>query len=217
MTTRMQKSAPATELVRKHFRKAAFSFDHLYDEEHIVQRSLRPGLFARRELAVAVVKSYSDPRVLDVGCGSGRVGEYVLDAGATEYVGVDFAEEMLDLAQERLSRFGPRVMLVHGDFLEAPLEGKFDVILGLGLFDYLPEPEHFARRMHELCSGSVVASFPKWNWLKGPVRKVRYEWINDCPIFNYTERELRLMFGSAGFSKVEVIRGRSGLLLHADA
>ena len=174
-------------------------------------------MFARRELAVAVVKSYSDPRVLDVGCGSGRVGEYVLDAGATEYVGVDFAEEMLDLAQERLSRFGPRVMLVHGDFLEAPLEGKFDVILGLGLFDYLPEPEHFARRMHELCSGSVVASFPKWNWLKGPVRKVRYEWINDCPIFNYTERELRLMFGSAGFSKVEVIRGRSGLLLHADA
>ena len=174
-------------------------------------------MFARRELAVAVVKSYSDPRVLDVGCGSGRVGEYVLDAGATEYVGVDFAEEMLDLAQERLSRFGPRVMLVHGDFLEAPLEGKFDVILGLGLFDYLPEPERFARRMYELCSGSVVASFPKWNWLKGPVRKVRYEWINDCPIFNYTERELRMLFGSAGFSKVEVIRGRSGLLLRADA
>ena len=213
----MATSTDSTGRVREHFRRKAFSFDHLYDEEHIVQRSLRPGLFARRELAVAVVKSYSDPRVLDVGCGSGRVGEYVLDAGATEYVGVDFAEEMLDLAQERLSRFGPRVMLVHGDFLEAPLEGKFDVILGLGLFDYLPEPEHFARRMHELCSGSVVASFPKWNWLKGPVRKVRYEWINDCPIFNYTERELRLMFGSAGFSKVEVIRGRSGLLLHADA
>ena len=164
-----------------------------------------------------MVKSYSDPRVLDVGCGSGRVGEFVLDAGASEYVGVDFADEMLDLARERLSRFGPRVMLVNGDFLEAPLEGKFDVILGLGLFDYLPEPERFARRMYELCSGSVVASFPKWNWLKGPVRKVRYEWINDCPIFNYTERELRMLFGSAGFSKVEVIRGRSGLLLHADA
>src|SRR5437763_16940469 len=108
-------------------------------------------------------------------------------------------------------------MLVHGDCLEAAMEGEFAVILGLGLLDCLPEPEHFARRMHELCSGSVVASFPKWNWLKGPVRKVRYEWINDCPIFNYTERELRLMFGSAGLSKVEVIRGRSRLLLHADA
>ena len=87
---------------------------------------------------------------------------------------------------------------------------------GLGLFDYLPEPDRFARRMYELCSGSVVGSFPKWNWLKGPFRKVRYEWINDCPIFNYSERELRLMFGAAGFSKIEVLRGRSGLLLRAD-
>jgi hypothetical protein len=45
---------------------------------------------------------------------------------------------------------------------------------------------------------------------------VRYEVLDDCPIFNYTERELRLMFGAADFSRTEIIpRGRSGYLVRA--
>jgi hypothetical protein len=52
--------------------------------------------------------------------------------------------------------------------------------------------------------------------VKGPVRKIRYEWINNCPIFNYTERELRLMFGASGFRNVDVQKpGRGGFLLKA--
>jgi hypothetical protein len=69
---------------------------------------------------------------------------------------------MLSLARERLERFGPKVELVEGDFLGKPLEGPFDVILALGLFDYTSEPERFAARMFELSSGAVVASFPRW-------------------------------------------------------
>ncbi len=61
-----------------------------------------------------------------------------------------------------------------------------------------------------------VGSFPRWSPLKGPIRKVRYEWINDCPIFNYTQRELELLFGASGFARVETLgRGRSGRLLRA--
>ncbi len=36
--------------------------------------------------------------MLDVGCGSGRIGEFVLEAGASHYVGVDFSEPMIELA-----------------------------------------------------------------------------------------------------------------------
>jgi len=163
------------------------------------------------------VREFGDPRVLDVGCGSGRIGEPILEAGAREYVGIDFSEPMLELAGQRLGRFGAeRVKLVSGDFLEQPLDGPFDVIVGLGLFDYLPEPERFAVRMRELCSGAVVASFPRWTWFKGPVRKVRYEWINDCPIFNYSEPQLRKVFGDAGFADVRIERPRrSGFMLQA--
>jgi|SRR5579871_4687924 len=218
MVRRMRSSATATQRVRNRFRAKARQFDDLYEDERLEVRLLRPGLFRRRQLAVATVASLTAPSVLDVGCGSGRIGEFVLEAGATRYLGVDFSEPMIDLARQRLARFSERTSLVVADFLEVPIEDRFDVVLGLGLFDYLPEPHRFARRMFELCAdeGCVVASFPTWSLLKGPVRKVRYEWIGDCPIFNYTRRELELMFGASGFGRVEIFSpGRSGFLVRA--
>jgi SAM-dependent methyltransferase len=214
----MSDSATAPQRVRSRFRAKARQFDDLYEDERLAVRLLRPGLFRRRQLAVETVSSLSAPSVLDVGCGSGRIGEFVLEAGASRYLGVDFSEPMIDLARQRLDRFSDRTELIVADFLEAELEGPFDVVLAVGLFDYLPEPHRFARRMFELCApgGCVVGSFPTWSWLKGPARKVRYEWIGDCPIFNYTRRELELMFGAAGFGRVEVLSpGRSGYLLRA--
>src|SRR5436305_10268155 len=101
----MPTSTSTTGRVRDHFRAKAFSFDHLYDEEHAVQRLLRPGLFNRRELALEVARRYDAPSVLDVGGGSGRIGELVLDAGASRYVDVDLSDTMLALARDRLSRF----------------------------------------------------------------------------------------------------------------
>src|SRR5919201_4619984 len=200
-----QTATQTQERTRRHFRAKAWSFDRLYDEESRVQRLVRPALFHRRELAVSAVAASPGAEVLDVGCGSGRVGEHVLEAGAGRYVGVDFSGPMLELARNRLERFGSKVELVEADFLTTPLDGSFDVILALGFFDYTPQPWPFTRRMFELCSGVVVASFPTWTWVKGPIRKVRYEIINDVSIFNYTRRELEFLFGASGFSRVEII------------
>ena len=218
MVRPMHDSTAAPERVRTRFEDKAQQFDDLYEDERRLVRTLRPGLFRRRKLAVDTVAAYANPRVLDVGCGSGRIGEFVLEAGASHYVGVDFSEPMIDLARARLTRFETRTELIVDDFLAAPLDGPFDVILAVGLFDYLPEPHRFARRMFELCApgGCVVGSFPTWSLLKGPVRKVRYEWIGNCPIFNYSRRELELMFGASGFERVEIASpGRSGYLVRA--
>ena len=218
MVRRMPSSAEAPQAVRNRFRTKAKQFDDLYEDERLLVRLLRPGLFRRRELAVQTVKAHASPSVLDVGCGSGRIGEFVLEAGATGYLGVDFSEPMIELAEQRLERFGDRVEVVCGDFLEVPIERRFDVVLGLGLFDYLPDPERFARRMFERCApgGSMVASFPTWSPIKGPIRKVRYEWIGDCPIFNYTREGLDAMLHGAGFAEVEIQSpGRSGFLVRA--
>jgi SAM-dependent methyltransferase len=214
----MHDSTAAPERVRTRFEERAQQFDDLYEDERRLVRTLRPGLFRRRQLAVETVRSYAAPRVLDVGCGSGRIGEFVLEAGASHYVGVDFSAPMIDLSRARLQRFASRTELIVDDFLTAPLEGPFDVILAVGLFDYLPEPHRFSRRMFDLTApgGCVVGSFPTWSWLKGPVRKVRYEWIGNCPIFNYSRRELELMFGASGFDRVELASpGRSGYLVRA--
>jgi SAM-dependent methyltransferase len=214
----MPSSAAAPQRVRSRFRSKARQFDDLYEDERRLVRLLRPGLFRRRELAVQTVSSYGEPSVLDVGCGSGRIGELALEAGAASYLGVDFAEPMIELARDRLARFDDRAELVCGNFLEVPIERSVDLILALGLFDYLPDAERFARRMFELCAGGgcMVASFPAWSAVKGPVRKVRYEWIGNCPIFNYTREGLETMLGAAGFGAIEIMSpGRSGFLVRA--
>ena len=72
------------------------------------------------------------------------------------------------------------------------------------------------RRIGELTSGSMVASFPRWTWTKGPVRKLRYEVINNCPIFDYTEDGLKQLLVDAGFAKTEIKAGKSGFLVRAD-
>jgi SAM-dependent methyltransferase len=211
----MTTSTDSTGRVREHFRKKAFSFDHLYDEEHALQRALRPGLFNRREFALEVARSYEAPRVLDVGGGSGRIGELFLDQGASRYVDVDLSDSMLDLARERLARFGGKVTLIQGDFLETAIPGSFDVALALGYFDYIANAPAHVHRTSELLApgGSVVASFPRWTWTKGPIRKLRYEVINNCPIFDYTRDGLTHLF--SGYSSVEIRPGKSGFLLRA--
>jgi SAM-dependent methyltransferase len=214
----MPSSAAAPARVRDRFRAKARQFDDLYEDERPLSRWLRPGLFRRRQLAADTVAAYDSPRVLDVGCGSGRIGEFALQAGAAHYLGVDFSEPMIELARSRLASFDGRVRLIDGDFLHVPIDGDFDVVLALGLFDYLPDPHRFTRRMFELCApgGCLVASFPSWSPVKGPVRKVRYEWLGDCPIFNYSARELQLLLGASGFAPVELKSpGRSGYLVRA--
>ena len=125
---------------------------------------------------------------------------------------------MLELARARLESFSDRTELVQDDFVNADISGAFDVVLALGLFDYLPDPKPFVEQMYTLSAdgGSTVGSFPRWHWLKGPVRKVRYEVINNCPIFDYTPEGVRSLFAGAGFSRIEVhAPGNAGFLVRA--
>ena len=214
----MDGSAATPQRVRNRFRDKAQQFDDLYEDERPLVKLLRPGLFRRRQLAADTVAAYERPRVLDVGCGSGRIGEFALEAGASHYVGIDFSEPMIELARDRLQRYDDRAELITDDFLNAGLDGPFDVVLAVGLFDYLPNADVFSRKMYELSApgGCLVASFPSWSVVKGPIRKVRYEWIGDCPIFNYTRSGLQKMLAASGFDRVEIQSpGHSGFLVRA--
>ena len=165
-------SSESTTRVRERFRAEAERFDRLYEDTSWLQRRLRPTLHLRRLNALALVERLGEPRVLDVGCGSGRIGEDALERGAREYVGIDFADEMVALAHARLERFGRRARLVHADFLVHPFDAPFDLVLALGVFDYVDDPERFARRTREVCCGLAAASFPRWTWVEGPIRRL---------------------------------------------
>jgi SAM-dependent methyltransferase len=208
-------TSTTTDRVREHFQRAASSFDRLYESRALSGRLVRPGLYERYEIALEVARRYERPRVLDIGCGSARIAEPLLDGGASEYVGVDFAAPMLELARHRLERFADRTTLIESDFLDAPLTGPFDLVLALGVFDYVAEPEPAVRRIAALTAGSAVATFPRWSWVRGPLRHLRYEVVLNCPIYDYTVRELRFLFGAAGFKRLRIVRRGAGFLVEA--
>jgi SAM-dependent methyltransferase len=200
---------------RRYFEKHADAFDRLYGRPRTA--FLRRGPGRGRELATSVVARHRSPSVLDVGCGPGRVAEAVIGAGAGAYVGVELSPAMLALARTRLEGLEP-VELLEGDFLDVEIEQEFDVVLALGLFDYVEEPARAAEWMRARCASTLVASFTRWDWLKGPIRHVRYELLNRCPLFDYTEAGVQALLTDAGFSSVEfAFRGRRGFLVSAVA
>lgn len=207
------------QLVQRHFSAQAATFDRLYgagaDGESLVQHVLRPALFTRRDAAVALVRERPGASVFDIGCGSGRVAELMLEAGAGRYVGVDFSAPMIELSAARLAPFADKVRLITGDFLAAAVDSEFDVVTALGFFDYIEDPAPFVRKMAALCRGVSIATFPRWDWFKGPIRHFRYERLNDCPIYDFSPREVRFLFAAAGFARVELDVRRSGILVRA--
>jgi len=199
---------------RRYFEKHAQAADRLYDDRGVLA-PLRRGPRLGRDLAAAVVARQGGPAVLDVGCGPGRVAEAVLDAGAASYVGIDLSPRMLALARRRLQG-RERVELIEGDFLELELPGGFPVVLALGLFDYLEDPLRGAAWMRSHCTSTLVASFTRWDWLKGPWRHARYRWIDRCFVTDYEEEAVGRLLTSVGFPRIAFPqRGRRGFLVVA--
>jgi SAM-dependent methyltransferase len=189
---------------RRYFDRHARAFDRV---SHV-----RRGPRRSRELAASVVARHSCPEVLDLGCGPGRVAEAVIGAGAARYVGIDVSPRMLALARRRLEQHAS-VELIEGDFLDADVPGTFHVVLALGLFDYLEEPARAASWIRDHCTSTLVASFPRWDWVKAPARHLYYT-LHGCPIFEYTEARAEELLRDAGFSSVEFpSRGPRGFLV----
>jgi trans-aconitate 2-methyltransferase len=80
-----------------------------------------------------------DERVLDAGCGSGRVTELLLDRlPRGRVVALDGSPAMVDQARERLAPFGDRVEFVHADLREPlPLVEPVDAILSTATFHWI--------------------------------------------------------------------------------
>lgn len=98
-------------------------------------------------------------RVLDVGCGSGRLIPHVRRSvgPAGSIVAADFSSGMLRQAAARAAANG--AVLLQADVHSLPLAaGSFDLIIGLGLFPHLAEPAAALREFRRvLGSGRRIA------------------------------------------------------------
>jgi len=101
-------------------------------------------------------------RVLDAGCGSGRLAEELLNRlSAGQLVALDSSPQMLAQARERLARFGARVEFVEASLQDFFLARPVDGIFSNAVFHWVPDHAAMFRCLHAaLCpSGWLVAQF----------------------------------------------------------
>jgi trans-aconitate 2-methyltransferase len=82
-----------------------------------------------------------DERILDAGCGSGRVTELLLDRLPRGHVvALDASRSMVDEARRRLARFGDRVTFVVADLLDPlPIDAPVDGVLSTATFHWITD------------------------------------------------------------------------------
>lgn len=94
--------------------------------------------------------------VLEVGCGAGVTGELLKKELGCRVTGVELNPRAAARAANRLDR------VLVGDVERLRLEGRYDFLLALELFEHLIDPDRFLRRVRDLLApgGSALLSVP---------------------------------------------------------
>jgi ubiquinone/menaquinone biosynthesis C-methylase UbiE len=190
--------SPKDEAVAEYFHTHAKDFDTIYDTEKSWARRIRDGLtrgvVARRlDFVDDLAARHSPGRVVDVGCGSGRMAIRLAARGAV-VVGLDFAPDMLKLARVFAAEAGmeDRCTFLEADFLTWPPSDKFDLSVALGVFDYVSNPATLLAKMAEVSDGKVVASFPRRLHPLVPLRFLRLR-ASGCPVYFYSRWQVEAL------------------------
>lgn len=144
--------------------------------EQEVYRYLYTNRFTRFVHFVAfkkVAKNLRNGRILDVGCGDGKMIGFLNRLSNYDYTGIDMGDEMIKKA---LSNF-PSHTFVKCDVCaeKFPTEnGKFDFIIATSVFEHLPNLEEAMKNMKAALKqkGKIIVVIPSENWLWSLGRKL---------------------------------------------
>jgi cyclopropane fatty-acyl-phospholipid synthase-like methyltransferase len=196
-----------TESVQSYWDARSELFGNYYKKPSSFDRVFRKGVYERQAIAVQACKEIPNATVLDIGSGPGvNSVSLIKNAGASHVFGVDFAQQMIDYANQTVKEEGvaDKCTFVLGDVLTYDFGGKkFDYAYALGVFDYIENAQALLNRMSELSTKSFMASWPE-NGLRMALRRYRYT----CPLFHYTEQDIIDLHKKAGIdkNKLDIIR-----------
>ncbi len=141
--------------------------------------------------------------VADIPCGTGRLAEVALEMGY-EVCGIDISPAMLEMARNRLARFGTRFTALVADIraLQAASR-RYDAVLSARFLMHFPlaEQRQLIRGMARLAGGRLVLTHgivTPWHRLRRDF-KSRFAYFQNPAPFPLSEADLDSMLREAGF------------------
>lgn len=201
-----------------YFDATAGGLARLYDGDGLFSRSLdraaRGALFEYRDLLLDECGDVPGLSVLDVGCGPGFHLEALAARGAAA-TGIDLSAAMVASARARLRRAGLDAILLQGDAEKVPL-GRHDIVIAIGLFDYVERPADFMRILAAAAGSKVIATFPTASPVWTKVRRWRYR-RRGIELRFYEPAEVAALASNADLEvrRIETVRRSGGGLFLA--
>jgi len=183
--------------VKDFFNKTADDFDSIYTAEkgrlgQFLDNCLRKDVYERYDSALQECANIANKKILDVGCGSGRYCVELAKRQPAKVMGIDIAENMLQIAKELAQRNNVENIceFLCVDFMEHHFDEQFHISFAIGLFDYIANPVAFIDKMQEITSEKLILTFPSKSTYRMLIRKIRYR-LKNCPLYLYNHREVK--------------------------
>ncbi len=180
---------------QRFFDEYANKFDALYGTQRSIINSIVNPIFRRAmklryEKTISYAKPIKDKTVFDVGCGPGVYSVALAKLGAAKVVGVDFSQEMINIAQGRaeMENVSKICSFVVSDIFEFQADIQFDYSIMMGFMDYISHPIPLIEKILKMTKDKVFISFPMDGGILAAQRKMRYK--KRCELYMYREDDL---------------------------
>jgi len=174
------------------------------------------------------IKDYTKPdyKILDFGCGNGRLAGFLND-NHKEFVGVDISQKLINIAKQRYSSEKTKFIKVDPLSTKLPFENNyFNTIFSIAVFHHFPSKKYaqkIAKELHRVLKpgGKIIVTV--WNlWQKQYLKyhqKSNKNWIEANIPFKSGEKvfnryhhpfrmgELKSLFCEAGFKTLKTKEG----------
>jgi ubiquinone/menaquinone biosynthesis C-methylase UbiE len=194
-----------SQKVECHFNKEYKIFDAYYAGKRgfiskWIDKFFRRSMRMRFEKVIEDAAPYEDTTVFDVGCGTGRYSLALALKGIKKAMGIDFAQNMIDEANHlaRQLKVDHICHFVKADFMQINIKETFDHVFAMGVFDYIANPVPFVKKMIQCARRKVMISFPTSSGIIQWLRKFKFEKIKKCPVFFYSEKDVKQIARQAG-------------------
>jgi SAM-dependent methyltransferase len=192
--------------VARFWNDIAGDFDKIYTGKksgigRALDQYFRKDIYQRYDWVMSNTPDVKGKMICDIGCGSGRFVTEFAKRGAAHVTGVDVAPAMLKLAKDLVTQDGvaDSCDFVHADVLNWKTDQKFDTTIAIGFWDYIMDPPQRLRNIRSFTTGQFLSAWPRfWTW-RMPVRKVRLQYIQGCPVYFFTKPQVYKLIEEAGF------------------